>query len=135
MHTIAHLALRSIGKTAEEGMALSSLNENQFRIVARNVRGLKFYIKYRGPGKEKQVHMATALSKETSRGKRFDMQGQTISVADYYQKTYNLRLRYPDAPLVKKGDNFFPIELCFIVPVHPFIKFFLIEVATISSET
>jgi eukaryotic translation initiation factor 2C len=117
MHTILQLALRTIGKRADEGDELTSLNEHQFRLISRNIRGLKFYIKYRGPTKEKQVHLATSLSKDTARGKRFDVQGQMTSVADYFQRTYNIRLRYPDAPLVRKGENFFPMELCFIVPV------------------
>jgi len=117
MHTVLQLALRTIGKGADQGNELTSLNEHQFRLISRNIRSLKFYIKYRGPAKEKQVHVATSLSKDTARGKRFDVQGQTTSVADYFQKTYNIRLRYPDAPLVRKGENFFPMELCFIVPV------------------
>ena len=119
MHTVIQLALRTIGKQPDEGIALTTLNEQQLRLISRNVRGLKFFIKYRGPSKEKQVHLATGVSRETAREKKFDMKGQIISVADYYTKMYNIRLRYPDAPLVKKGDNFFPMELCFIVPVHP----------------
>jgi eukaryotic translation initiation factor 2C len=117
MHTIAHLALRTIGKSADDGMALSALNENNFRVISRNIRGIKFFIKYRGVAKEKQYHMVTSVSKDTARGKKFDLQGKTITVADYFQTTYNVRLRYPDAPLVKKGENFFPMELCWLVPV------------------
>lgn len=119
MHTVVELALRTLGRPATDGMSLatSALNENSFRQISRNIRGLKFFIKYRGPQKEKQVHMATSLAKESARTKRFDANGQTMSVAEYFQKTYNVRLRYPDAPLVKKGDNFFPMELCYIVPV------------------
>lgn len=117
MHTVIHLALRTIGRNADEGAVLSSLNENQFRAISKNVRGLKFYIKYRGPSKEKQVHMSTGASRDTARGKIFEAKGQTTSVADYFQKTYNIRLQFPDAPLVRKGDNFFPMELCQIVPV------------------
>jgi eukaryotic translation initiation factor 2C len=118
MHTIIDLALRSIVKRADEGMVLSALNEDQFRRISKCIRGLKFYIKYRGTAREKQVHMATTLSKESAREKLFDLKGQNTSVADYFQKTYNIRLRYPDAPLVKKGDNFFPMEVCHIVPVR-----------------
>jgi eukaryotic translation initiation factor 2C len=121
MHTMVELALRTIGKTAQEGMALSGLNENQFRLIQRNFRGIKFFIKYRGPVKEKQFHLVTSLSKESARGKKFEREGKTISVADYFQMTYNVRLRFPDAPLVKKGDNFFPMELCWLVPVSPFL--------------
>jgi eukaryotic translation initiation factor 2C len=119
MHTIIELALRTLGRPASEGMSLSNLTEMAFRQVSRNLRGLKFFIKYRGPQKERQIHMATSLSKETARSKRFDVNGQMMSVADYFQKTYNVRLRYPDAPLVKKAENFFPMELCYIVPVRP----------------
>ena len=118
MHTIVELALRSIGKRADEGMALATLNENQFRTISRNLRGLKFYIKSRGGMKEKQVHMASSLAKESARGKKFELQGQSTSVADYFLKTYNMRLKYPDAPLVKKGDNYFPMEVCHIVPAR-----------------
>jgi len=123
MHTVVELALRSLGKGAGEGMALAALNEMQFRIISRNVRGLKFYIKYRGGSREKQVHMATSLSKDTGRGKRFEIDGQSMSIAEYFQKTYNLRLQYPDAPLIKKGENLFPMEVCYIVPVPPFPSF------------
>jgi Argonaute linker 1 domain len=42
LHTIGELALRTIGKAATDGMALSTLNDNQFRMIARNVRGIKF---------------------------------------------------------------------------------------------
>ena len=109
-------------------MLLSALNENQFRSISRNVRGVKFFIKYRGAGKEKQVHMATSLSKDTARGKRFEIDGKSLSVADYFQKTYNIRLQYPDAPLIKKGENLFPMEVCYMVPVsRPFsLSFFLL---------
>jgi len=117
MHTVLDLALRTLGRRADEGQALTNLHENQFRMIARNLRGLKFFIRYRGASKEKQVHMATSLFKETARGKKFDCNGVQTSVADYFQKTYNIRLRYPDAPLVKKGDNLFPMEVCHIVPV------------------
>ena len=118
MHTILDLALRSIGKRADEGLSLSSLNEHQFRLIAHNLRGIKFYIRYRGAQKAKQLHMITSFSKETARGKKFAINGQQTSVSEYFQKTYNIHLRYPDAPLVKKGENFFPMELCHIAPVY-----------------
>lgn len=122
MHTMVDLALRIIRHRSDEGNVLSNLHENHFRMISRTLRGLKFFIKYRGVHKEKQVHMATGVSKETARGKRFEVDGQSLSVAEYFQRTYNLRLRYPDAPLIKKGDNYFPMEVCYIVPVLPVHK-------------
>jgi hypothetical protein len=56
------------------------------------------------------------------------MQGQMISVTDYYQKTLNVRLRYSNAPLVKKRENsspwnfatsflYLPISICLMIVV------------------
>lgn len=40
-----------------------------------------------------------------------------ISIKDYFEKQYNIRLRYPRLPLIKtrKKGEVFPMELCFIV--------------------
>ena len=119
MKTVLELALRSLYKRADEGMALSNINEGQLRQLARIIRKLKFYIKYRGPAKQKQMHEATGVSRESARGKRMDIKGENVSIADYFKRTYNITLRFPDAPLVKKRENLYPMELCFIAPVHP----------------
>jgi hypothetical protein len=121
MKTILDLALRSLYKRADEGMALSNINEGQLRQLSRIMRKLKFFIKYRGPAKEKQMHEATGVSRESARGKKVDVRGENISVGEYFKRTYNITLRYPDAPLVKKGENLYPMELCFIAPVPPHI--------------
>lgn len=50
--------------------------------------------------------------------------GVKISVADYFQKKWNIRLRYPDLPVVDIGSgkrqNLIPPELCEIVESQPF---------------
>jgi eukaryotic translation initiation factor 2C len=119
MHTVIELALRVLGRDANDGASLASLHDDRIRELSRKVRGLKFFIKYRGEAREKQTHIATGISKESARQKTFQTSdGTRISVLDYYVKTYNLRLRFPDAPLVKKGTTFFPMEVCHIVPVY-----------------
>ena len=121
LHTVVSLALRILGRDANDGAALNNLSEDYIRVLTRKLRGLKFFIKYRGEAKEKQIHLSTGISKESARQKTFTTaDGGRISVMDYFFKTYNLRLRYPDAPLIKKGVNFFPMEVCHIVPVCPF---------------
>jgi eukaryotic translation initiation factor 2C len=42
---------------------------------------------------------------------------ETISAAQYFLKTYNIRLKYPRLPLLKtkKKNEVFPMELCYIV--------------------
>ncbi|KAF1777221.1 Protein argonaute, N-terminal [Phytophthora cactorum] len=49
-------------------------------------------------------------------------QGESMSVADYFNKRYNINLRYPNLPLVNVGskrpgkENWLPIELCEVAP-------------------
>lgn len=46
------------------------------------------------------------------------MNGQHVSVADYFQKTYKMSLKYPNFPLVSKASRGtkFPMEVLSIVP-------------------
>uniref|UniRef100_A0A915E2V3 Uncharacterized protein n=1 Tax=Ditylenchus dipsaci TaxID=166011 RepID=A0A915E2V3_9BILA len=57
----------------------------------------------------------------------FDCKGQQISVVDYYQQNYQLRLRFPRLPCIierrpgkkedgKSNDSYYPLEVCTIVP-------------------
>jgi eukaryotic translation initiation factor 2C len=42
---------------------------------------------------------------------------------DYFLSQYNIRLQYPDLPLVEtKQDTFYPIELCDFTPGNKFNK-------------
>lgn len=59
----------------------------------------------------------------TARTKKFQIKnrdskepGKEVTVEQYYQEKYNLRLQEPNLPLVKttKKDVFYPMELCFL---------------------
>ena len=44
-----------------------------------------------------------------------------VSVAKYFAGTYNIKLAYPDLPLVKAGGkNKLPMELCILLPNQPY---------------
>ncbi|KAG6614629.1 Argonaute4 (AGO4) [Phytophthora cinnamomi] len=51
-----------------------------------------------------------------------DIKGEAMSVAEYFSRRYNLRLRHPNLPLVNVGskkagrENWLPIELCDVAP-------------------
>jgi eukaryotic translation initiation factor 2C len=123
MHTCVDVALRAIQRRADQTDRLSQLHrtdpetQNEFNKIARTLRGVKFFIKYRGASRDRQLHIITGVSKETARTKTFEIDGEIMSVADYFFRTYNIRLRYPDAPLVRKGPNHYPMELCYLAPV------------------
>ncbi|KAJ3329444.1 Protein argonaute 10, partial [Gonapodya sp. JEL0774] len=47
---------------------------------------------------------------------RFEHNGRTVNVAEYFLSNYNIRLRYPNLNLLKSGapngDSYFPMEVC-----------------------
>lgn len=69
-------------------------------------------------GDQKQRFKISGVSTTSASNEYFDMNGQHVSVADYFQKTYKTPLQYPDFPLIIKGakGSKFPIEVLAIVP-------------------
>ncbi|KAK9450874.1 Piwi domain-containing protein [Limtongia smithiae] len=84
----------------------------------RKFKRLGFFIKYRGPEHEKKVYIVDGFSSSSADQDTFETKDkETVSVAQYFARTYNIRLRYPQLPLVetRKGAKF-PIELCWVQP-------------------
>jgi hypothetical protein len=56
----------------------------------------------------------SGLTKESAESIYFDYNGQRISVAQYFQERYYMKIRYSRLPCVikknPKGDSYFPIE-------------------------
>lgn len=56
---------------------------------------------------------------KSARDEKFEKDGKQVSVAEYFAKEYNIRLQYPDLPLVKmtKGKNtMLPMEVLRVKP-------------------
>ena len=73
---------------------------------------LRVVVKHRG-GQPEEVVIDRILYKK-AREFTFEKDGKNISLYDYYARTYNIRLNFPDLPLVKitKGKNtVYPMEL------------------------
>jgi len=99
----------------------------------RRVKKVQFFITHRGDAAKSKIHTIEGFGKsanETSfelreRGQEGD--GEQITTAQYFYKTYNIRLRYPQLPLVltKKKSVMFPMELCTVqeVVLSPFIRY------------
>jgi len=54
----------------------------------------------------------------TARTYKFDYQGKTVTLEEYYWRRYQIRLQCANLPLVatNKKDTYFPMELCQILP-------------------
>lgn len=74
-------------------------------------------------GHKKSVKRASTLTARTYKFKWDEAGGQQISVEEYFQKKYGLRLQHPDMPLIDVGGtkaNLLPPEVCQILPGQPF---------------
>lgn len=99
------------------------LSAPQLQLLSRALRGVKFTLRHRGDVFAKRLHSIAKVAKKSSKEHVFTMGGdrpRKINVQEYMMSTYNLRLKYPDAVLLIKGDStFFPMELCYVVSVFP----------------
>ncbi|KAJ7518760.1 hypothetical protein O6H91_20G006800 [Diphasiastrum complanatum] len=70
--------------------------------------------------KTKRKHRVSSLSDQPLQSLTFEMNGENISVCEYFSKTYNYKIRYPQLPAIDCGTRdkrtYFPIEVCSIVP-------------------
>ncbi|KAK9365990.1 Piwi domain-containing protein [Lipomyces kononenkoae] len=104
------MGLRSPDDTANR------LSNPNGRRELRRFRKLSFFIKYRGPEHEKKTFIVDGFTEEGADTTTFTTkEGETLTVAQYFTRTYNIRLRYPSIPLIKtkKGASF-PMELAII---------------------
>lgn len=90
----------------------------------KQLKQLKFFVRYSGanPANTK-IHSLDAISSFTARTKMFSITRDSgdieqISVKEYVLKNYNLKLKYPDMPLIESKKGCFPMEVCYVCPVH-----------------
>ncbi|KAL8007287.1 putative PAZ domain, Piwi domain, ribonuclease H-like superfamily, argonaute, linker 1 [Plasmopara halstedii] len=96
----------------------ASLAQHQNSAFSRAIRGVKVSILHR-PG-VKRSYRVNGLTKTSAQDTYIEMDdGQRPSVAQYFQKTYNLRLRYPKLPCLHVGalqkKNYLPMEVCHVI--------------------
>lgn len=118
---------------------LSNLSPQDERRLLRVVKGLRIFWTHRGDrGLSKDVKIKVSalhssferwltLQNITAKGANHetfllnadkpDKPTEEISVADYFLKTYNLRLKYPSLPcVIVHKDNKLPMEVCGLHP-------------------
>lgn len=99
-------SLRSRGEKGADGQALKKMRKLHVVSVHRGKDTVDKYVIDR-------------FVYQGARDAKFEKDGKMISIYDYYAKTYNIRLNYPDLPLVKatRGKNtLLPMEILKIEP-------------------
>jgi len=100
------------------------LNQSDFNHFRRHFKGLAFTVSHRGPEFKKRFKVAE-ISLKTAENITFPQElnngsKKQVSIPQYYQAAYSLRLRYPFLPClgVKGKDGhmmYYPAEVCEIV--------------------
>ncbi|RLN51756.1 hypothetical protein BBJ28_00021972 [Nothophytophthora sp. Chile5] len=96
----------------------TSLQKYQHSAFSKAIRGVKVGITHR-PG-VKRSYRVNGLSPKSAEETFFENDdGQRMSIVQYFQKTYNLRLRYPKLPCLHVGapqkKNYLPMEVCHVM--------------------
>jgi len=92
------------------------LQERDAQRIKSAFKGLKFaptHIK-------KRAMKIRSFSRESAAELTFDKDGRQMSVVEYYNEVYNIKLQFPQLPCVESGSKekpvYFPPELCTILP-------------------
>lgn len=81
--------------------------------LRKRMKNLRVLAKHRGKGRVDE-YVIDRFVYQSARDYRFEKDGKLVSLYEYYVKQYNIRLQYPDLPLVKmtKGKNtLLPMEI------------------------
>ncbi|KAE9129959.1 Protein argonaute 12 [Phytophthora fragariae] len=103
---------------ARSPMAVRDLCERDMKNLARVLRKVEVVPTHRKDRKRAIFGVSPDRADRTM----VDIKGETMSVAEYFYRKYNLRLQHPNLPLVNVGskkagrENWLPIELCDVAP-------------------
>ncbi|EMD40762.1 hypothetical protein CERSUDRAFT_111347 [Gelatoporia subvermispora B] len=116
------LCLASMGKPTPQWLTAKELPERERIKLQRFISGIRVITKSPGPqGQANRRATPRVVKKLTQAGAdalSFTMrEGGTMTVAQYFQKTYNQRLKFPALPCVEVGSGaLIPLELCDVEP-------------------
>lgn len=95
----------------------SGMSDSERRVLDRSLRGLKVQVEHT---KFKRKYKINSFRPNPATHEMFEKDGDQVSVSEYFYRTYQIRLKYPDLPCVHVGkpekNMFLPLELCSIVP-------------------
>uniref|UniRef100_A0A914ZBK9 Piwi domain-containing protein n=1 Tax=Panagrolaimus superbus TaxID=310955 RepID=A0A914ZBK9_9BILA len=95
-------------------------NRNNLQLANDAIKNLTVCTKHM---ENNRSFVASGLSKYSAKQQTFEIDGKDVTVADYFYKTYNKRLRDPDLPcVVERGTNYYPLEVLEIAEVQKIPK-------------
>jgi hypothetical protein len=99
---------------------IRAVSDKNVKALARALRKIEVVPTHR----EDRKRAIFGISAQPANQTIVSIKGESMSVADYFSKRYNLQLKYPQLPLVNVGskrvgkENWLPVELCEVAPVQ-----------------
>jgi eukaryotic translation initiation factor 2C len=94
------------------------LSEKDRVKVEKTLKNLKIRVTHRGEATSKRNFKITKLTPTPASQTKFDADGTTTDVADYFARQYSRRLSYSHLPCVIVQKNIYlPLEVCEVVEV------------------
>uniref|UniRef100_U9UWV0 Piwi-domain-containing protein n=1 Tax=Rhizophagus irregularis (strain DAOM 181602 / DAOM 197198 / MUCL 43194) TaxID=747089 RepID=U9UWV0_RHIID len=92
------------------------VSDKDYQKIERSIKNLKIRVTHRGELVSKKNFKISKFTPSSADNTKFDSNGVTMSVSEYFQKTYNRRLNYSFLPcVVVKRNIYLPIEICEVV--------------------
>ncbi|KAI9246911.1 Piwi domain-containing protein [Phascolomyces articulosus] len=118
---LPEVVARFLGRNSLDDLrrGITDRDRNKLEKFLRNV---EVETSHRGEKKRKyKIHKLTPSTPDKTKFKTDD--GRELTITQYFQQQYNLRLKYPFLPCVAtRKDQYFPMEILFVVPGQRYIK-------------
>jgi hypothetical protein len=116
--SLLQLVVKLLGKSSVEDIRMG-INEIDHTKLERYLKNLKIYPTHRGENAPRRRLRITKLTNTSASNIKFEVDGQQIDIATYFNNTYGRRLQYPRLPcIVARETIYFPMEVCNVVEVR-----------------
>ncbi|GBC01533.1 hypothetical protein RclHR1_04220001, partial [Rhizophagus clarus] len=112
--SLVQMVVKILGKRSVEDLRrIQDRDHIKLEIYLKN---LKIYVTHRGENDARRRLRITKLTKTPASSTKFEVDGQQIDIATYYNNVYNRRLIYPFLPCIfVRKETYLPMEICNVV--------------------
>jgi hypothetical protein len=103
-------------RSVEDLRRIQDRDRTKLEIYLKN---LQIYVTHRGEGALRRRLRISKLTNTSASNTKFEVNGQQIDVATYFNNTYNRKLQHPFLPcVVVRNETYLPLEICYVVEVY-----------------
>ncbi|GBC06888.1 hypothetical protein RclHR1_07120002, partial [Rhizophagus clarus] len=119
--SLVQMVVKVLGKRSVEDLRRI---QNRERIkLEKCLKNLKIYITHRGENAARRRLRITKLTNTPASSTRFEVDGQQIDIATYFNRMLGRSLQYPFLPcIVVRRETYLPMEICNVVEGQRYLR-------------